>query len=185
MLPDGCWPAAEEFCYTGRIGLLAPAATHVLRLCPRLRRIWFECGDASAAAWGAPAFEGLAAVAGTLESLEFESSMQNASCASSGGQRMAEVLSCLSRLQQLRFGWEHETTPSAAAEVLAQALPSLKALTSLELSGDTASMTTPQQLASWPRGLRELAICCDDSWATNVLAAAPDLGELTKLALTE
>lgn len=100
-LPDGCSPAAEEFGYSGT-KLLAPAAIHVPRLCPQLRRISFECNGNSATA-PAPAIEGLTAVAGTLEDLDFEFNLNEIQFDLIDAHRTAAALARLSSLRQLTF----------------------------------------------------------------------------------
>lgn len=192
-LPNGCWPAAREFCYSD-ISLPVPVAIHVARLCPRLRRVSFERGSHNSAALCAAAFEGLAAAAGTLESLDFQSREDppandgDSSCGPTSTQRMAAALARLSSLHHLKFVWDHQEPASfEGAEVLAGAMPSLTALTSLKIEGPMAEAVRPQlaQLAAWPEALRELTIYSHGPWAADMLAAAPHLGGITKLAMVE
>lgn len=178
-LPDGCWLAVDEVYYSiGRLPLAA--VPHVARLCPRLRRIAAECGRSDSGAALAAACEGLVAVAGTLHSLQLFISM-----ADSDAVRTAAALTRLSSLQQLKL---LSSDPFNAPELLGAALPSLQQLVSLKVRIFRSTNAPAPQLAAWPVALRELDLCGTgrqgDTWLLDMLAAAPQLGGVTKLGMS-
>lgn len=128
-------------------------------------------GDAETA----PDFEGLAAVAGTLKALDFACSMFDDSCDPIDVPRMAEALARLSSLQHLGWSWYDETY--LAVDVLSEALPSLKQLTSLTIDSFIETSGPALQLAAWPPTLVELRIEYNGCafWIFNVRATAPQL----------
>lgn len=118
-LPGGCWPAAGLVRFSTR-KLPAHAAVHAARLCPRLRSVSFHCSDREDGAALAGAFEGLAAVAGTLQVLEF--SVMPDTCGDDGARRAVAALTRLSGLRRLCMYWDF-AYPHAAADVLSVLLP--------------------------------------------------------------
>lgn len=175
-LPDACWPAVEEFRYRNSM-LSAAAVAQVARLCPQLCMVSLDDDDTAASAL---AFEGLGAVASTLVALEFKCSTYDDTCDPSDARRMAAALARLSSLDHLNLKWSDET--GLAADVLAKALPSLRQLTSLDISF-VDTFYPPPQLASWPEALKELSL--DSSFAASCVfdigTAAPQLGGVTQL----
>lgn len=120
-------------------------------------------------------FEGLAALAGTLVALDFRcDTFENSICDPSDTQRVAAALVRLSSLERLTFGWFGQKR--VAGDVLAEALPALKQLTSLQIS----SSTPPRQPASWPLALMELSLSWS-SWIFDVRAAPPQPDSAAKL----
>lgn len=127
----------------------------------------------------AGALEALDAAVSALEALSVRLSK---SCLEPGSvPRAAAALGRLAGLRRLRVDWSVEGPPDAEG-LLAAALPSLPALSSLEVRCCPGPLTLPPQLALAPEALRELVLTHGlATWSHAALAAAPQLGGVTRL----
>lgn len=176
-LPNGCFQAAEAFRFQERMP--APVAAHAGRLCARLREAAVTCGQGEGAALVA-ALQGLAAVAGTLQTLE----VQLESHAALGGvPRASQALARLTGLRRLKLGIRNKARLDDPG-LLANALPALTALSSLAVECECDAATLSPQLGARPEALRELSLRSrDEPWALDALRSTLPLPGVTKLAI--
>ena len=159
-LPDRGWPTVEAVRLMDGTDRYLPVSVirHTARLSPGLTDICFENAPLDLDELAA-AFEGLAAVAPTLQALDFwvvEDAIEDESRPGSI-QLAAEALGHLSGLRRLTVMWDRETGP---AGVLAPALRALTSLSSLAVRGVAwREGAQPRQPLDERRGsLRELVL---------------------------
>lgn len=188
VLPDGAWPKAQAlanhvYSVDDDADFPASVIVHAARLCPRLRELSVCCSKAGEGAALAAGLEGMAAVAGTLEALHI--SLDSDEGFEPGkAPRAAAALARLGGLRRLQIYWSIYKPPYTE-DLLAMALSSLTALSSLRVDCCDDYMPSDQQLGVCPDALRELSLLArSHPWALQLLNVSQQLDKVTRLELS-
>lgn len=181
-LPNGCLPSVELFGKRGPCGehyLQPQVAVHVVRICPRLRKARVCCHEDGGGVFAA-ALKVLAATAESLDALHLWLRIEPRAAPRAGA-----ALAHLRGLRRLGIRWDFQEGPSAEP-LLAAALPSLAALSSLGVECGHVARPASPRLTIPPKALRELVLTTTGrgAWPLEALGAAPQLAAVTKLKIS-
>ena len=174
-LPTGCWPAIR---FISGEYLVPEAAVHLQRLCPRLTRCLHVAPSLTRSI--AEELGALVPAAGIVEGLEVM--VRSAFWKPVDTSRAGLALARLRDLRQLQLMLS-DRTPACAAGLLQAALPSLTALSMLNVG--CYRCVEPARLGASPESLQRLVIMSmTEAQLHKVLESAPSLAGITPLSLT-